>query len=306
MSTNAPTSPTSPAKPVIAITLGDAAGIGPEVTQMALESPEIQALRCTLKVIGTAPPGTIPGRPTPPSAKAALDALETATTLALQNKVQAIVTAPISKYHLANAGFHFPGQTEFFAQRAGVSDFAMILTGASLTVGLATIHIPIRQIPQELTQDAIIQAGQHLVNFQYSRFPDRIPRIAVAGLNPHAGESGRIGQEETTLILPAIEKLQKNFSTRAQFSGPHSPDTIFFHAAQGDYDAVLCMYHDQGLIPLKLLAFHSGVNVTSGLPFVRTSPDHGTAFSLAGTHTANPGSMIAAITLAHQLLLTKK
>ena len=180
----------------------------------------------------------------------------------------------------------------------------MLLTGGKLTVALVTTHIPLRRVAEVLTKDEIVRVGLLLEGFLRQR-QDRPPRIAVAGLNPHAGESGALGREEVEIIAPAVAELNSSLVTRHSpltFAGPFSPDTIFHHAAAGDWDGVLCMYHDQGLIPLKLHAFHEGVNVTLGLPFPRTSPDHGTAFEIAGKGLARPDSMIAAIKLAAALV----
>jgi 4-hydroxythreonine-4-phosphate dehydrogenase len=231
-----------------------------------------------------------------------LVALEEAARLALQGELDAVVTAPIHKAGMYSAGFEFPGQTEFFAARCEVKNFAMLLTGGKLTVALVTVHVPFRVVPDALKTEEIVRVGLLLLDFLRRRGIER-PRIAVAGLNPHAGESGTLGREETEIIAPAVEQLQSGLGhlQSAIFAGPFSPDTIFHHAANGDWDAVLCMYHDQGLIPLKLHAFHDGVNVTLGLPFARTSPDHGTAFEIAGKNVARPDSMIAAINLAVEL-----
>jgi 4-hydroxythreonine-4-phosphate dehydrogenase len=220
------------------------------------------------------------------------------------------VTGPIQKARMYEAGFKFPGQTEFFAERCGVENFAMLLTGGKMTVALVTTHIPLREVPHTLKQSEIVRVGLLLADFLRCRsYPAAAgPRIAVAGLNPHAGESGKIGREEIEIIAPAVAELNSSPVTRHSslaFSGPHSPDTVFHRATEGEFDAVLCMYHDQGLIPLKLDAFHSGVNVTLGLPFPRTSPDHGTAFAIAGKGVARPDSMIAAITLAVELAQKK-
>jgi 4-hydroxythreonine-4-phosphate dehydrogenase len=196
-------------------------------------------------------------------------------------------------------GFDFPGQTEFFAERTDTKNFAMCLTGGALTVGLVTAHVPLKDVPGLLSIREIVRVGGLLADFERRR-GKASPRIAVAGLNPHAGENGDLGREEIDLVAPAIAELQAVRSD-AQFTGPLPPDTVFFRAAAGEFDAVLCMYHDQGLIPLKLHAFDAGVNVTLGLPFPRTSPDHGTAFEIAGRGIARPDSMIAAIRLAAEL-----
>jgi 4-hydroxythreonine-4-phosphate dehydrogenase len=201
-------------------------------------------------------------------------------------------------------GLKFPGQTEFFAERCGIKNFAMCLTGGKITVALVTIHIPLGKVSSALKQSEIVRIGLLLADFLRSRSKNS-PRIAVAGLNPHAGESGKFGREEIEMIAPAVAQLNQSLFTSHQsrlvFTGPHSPDTVFHRAIEGEFDAVLCMYHDQGLIPLKLHAFHTGVNVTLGLPFPRTSPDHGTAFEIAGKGIARPDSMLAAINLAVEL-----
>jgi len=176
----------------------------------------------------------------------------------------------------------------------------MLLTGAGLTVALVTTHIPLGAVPENLRTGEIVRVGSLLANFLASRGTSR---IAVAGLNPHAGESGALGREEIELIAPAVAQLRQ-LHPAMQVSGPFSPDTVFHRAVEGEFDAVLCMYHDQGLIPLKLHAFHEGVNVTLGLPFPRTSPDHGTAFAIAGQGIARPDSMVAAIRLAVELAQT--
>jgi 4-hydroxythreonine-4-phosphate dehydrogenase len=225
-------------------------------------------------------------------------------------------------------GFSFPGQTEFFAARCEVENFAMLLTGGALTVALVTADVPLRKVAEVLNEREIIRVGKLLAGFlAWRKKPAQIfrelnpeilsnpemreawrrslsyesPRIAVAGLNPHAGESGALGSEEIEIIKPAVKNLRLNKFYNARFEGPISPDTVFNRAVSGEFDAVLCMYHDQGLIPLKLHAFDQGVNVTLGLPIVRTSPDHGTAFEIAGKGIARPNSMIAAINLAAEL-----
>jgi 4-hydroxythreonine-4-phosphate dehydrogenase len=279
----------------IGITLGDPAGIGPEIIQAALASGRLSQ-NADYSVIGRAVDCSL-GQPTPETARAALDALEEGAALARRGEIDAIVTGPIHKARMYEIGFKFPGQTEFFAERCGVKNFAMLLTGGKLTVALVTTHLPLREVATTLNKDEIVRVGFLLKDFLHRRrIPE--PRIAVAGLNPHAGESGALGREEIEIITPAIIELN---ASSPIFDGPFSPDTIFHHAAQGDWDGVLCMYHDQGLIPLKLHAFHEGVNVTLGLPFPRTSPDHGTAFELAGKGLARPESMIAAINLAVEL-----
>jgi len=279
----------------VGITLGDPAGIGPEIVQAALASGRLPAT-ADYSVIGK-PVVCSLGQPTPETAHAALDALEESAALAFRGEIHAVVTGPIHKARMYEIGFPFPGQTEFFADRCGVKNFAMLLTGGKLTVALVTTHLPLRDAAAALNQGEIIRIGLLLEDFLRRR-GIRDPRIAVAGLNPHAGESGAIGREEIEIITPAIAGLN---SQSPIFAGPFSPDTLFHHAANGSWDGVLCMYHDQGLIPLKLHAFHEGVNVTLGLPFARTSPDHGTAFEIAGKGMARADSMIAAISLAVEL-----
>jgi len=314
----------STTKPRIGITLGDCAGIGPEIVETALKSGRVPK-SADYKTIGKYPDCT-PGHPTTETARAAGAALEEAVILGRRGELDAIVTGPIHKARMYDVGFKFPGQTEFFAERCGVKNFAMCLTGGKITVALVTTHIPLSEVPRALTQSEIVRVGLLLADFLSRRRSPRRPkidrsspaargpRIAVAGLNPHAGESGKIGSDEIDIIAPAVEELNRSLITdlsavasakadhRSLFSGPHSPDTVFHRAIEGEFDAVLCMYHDQGLIPLKLHAFHEGVNVTLGLPFPRTSPDHGTAFDIAGKGLARPDSLIAALNLAVELI----
>ena len=299
-------------KPRIGITLGDCAGIGPEIVDTALKSGRVPK-SAEYKTIGKYPDCT-PGHPTAETARAAAAALEEAVTLAGRGELDAIVTGPIHKARMYDVGFKFPGQTEFFAERCGVKNFAMCLTGGKITVALVTTHIPLSEVSRALTQSEIVRVGLLLADFLSRRSSPRRPkmdrsspaargpRIAVAGLNPHAGESGKIGSEEIDIIGPAIAALKSEIrNPKSEITGPHSPDTVFHRAIEGEFDAVLCMYHDQGLIPLKLHAFHEGVNVTLGLPFPRTSPDHGTAFDIAGKGLARHDSMIAALNLAVEL-----
>lgn len=282
--------------PTIAITLGDPAGIGPEVVRKALASGQLPE-GFDFTVIGDESAGT-PGAPDLRSALAAHDALKEAAARLLDGRADAVVTAPVSKNQLQGVGFTFPGQTEFFAQVFDVQDFGMCLSGDTLTVALATIHVPLSAVPGLLTIDTIVKTGKLLAGF-LARKGGPPPRIAVAGLNPHAGEQGAFGDEEIRIISPAIEAL--NTCGLAHFTGPGVPDAIFRDAARGQFDGVLAMYHDQGLIPLKLLDFDTAVNVTLGLPKPRTSPDHGTAFGIAGKDLADPSSMIRAIRLACEL-----
>jgi 4-hydroxythreonine-4-phosphate dehydrogenase len=282
--------------PRIIITLGDPAGIGPEVIDLALASGKIPA-GFEIQILGDRNAGH-PGKPDSQSSAAALAALNEAVQQLANGSADAVVTGPVSKEGLQNLGFPFPGQTEFFADAFGIDDYGMMLTGATLSVGLATIHEPIARVPEILTEQCILKIGLLTADF-LKRRGIRSPRIAVAGLNPHAGENGAFGDEEIRIIRPAIDRL--NTTGHAIFTGPAVPDAVFREAALGNFDAVIAMYHDQGLIPLKLLDFDTAVNVTLGLPKPRTSPDHGTAFSIAGKNLANPSSMIAAICLACEL-----
>lgn len=291
---------TRTAKRIIGITSGDPAGIGPEVIRSALASPHLPA-DFEFEVVGDVS-GHHPGAPTRESAQAAFAALETAANHLRTGRWQGVVTGPVSKKALHEVGCNFPGQTEFFAARAGVDNFAMCLTGGGLTVALVTAHVPIVRVAELLEKSEVIRTGNLLADFLRQRGCQH-PKIAVAGLNPHAGEGGDLGTEEIEIISPAVRELEK--SKEASFSGPYPPDTIFQQAVAGVFDGVLCMYHDQGLIPLKLHAFDQGVNVTLGLPFVRTSPDHGTAFGIAGKGTARSDSMLAAIHLAATLLRSR-
>ena len=296
--------PDAARKAVIGVTLGDPAGIGPEVVAAALNSGRLDD-GFEYRVIGSALAGVTPGRPSPETARAAWDGLETAAYGALQGDFAAVVTAPVCKASLYGIGFRFPGQTEFFAARCRVQDFAMLLTGGSLTVALLTTHLPLAEAVRRIERTEIVRVGRLLASFLTARH-GHPPRIAVAGLNPHAGEAGSLGREEIDHVSPAIADLSRDPTLAGiTFAGPVSPDIVFHQAAAGRWDGVLCMYHDQGLIPLKLHAFESGVNVTLGLPIIRTSPDHGTAFDLAGKNVAHPGSTIAAINLAAELARNK-
>ncbi|MEI8283954.1 MAG: 4-hydroxythreonine-4-phosphate dehydrogenase PdxA [bacterium] len=278
----------------IGITRGDPAGVGPEIVEAATRD-FVLPKGCVLEVVGETS-GHIPGHPTEASARSALAGLEFAAAKLLSGEWNAVVTGPVCKHALHEIGYDFPGQTEFFAARAGVDNFAMCLTGGALTVALVTAHIPLNQVAGSLAGDEIVRVGELLRHFLSLRGIKR-PRIAVAGLNPHAGENGDLGSEEIQIIAPAVARLRE----RGEFFGPFAPDTIFHRAVAGEFDGVLCMYHDQGLIPLKLLAFHEGVNVTLGLPFIRTSPDHGTAFDIAGKGLARADSMKSALRLAVDL-----
>ena len=240
----------------------------------------------------------IPGHPSPANAPAVIASIEQAVRLAQSGAVTAIVTNPISKAVLYGAGFAHPGHTEFLAALTGAPLPVMMLANDFLRVVPVTIHVALRTALDSLTTTAIIATGRITAQALRRQFGIAQPRLAVAGLNPHAGEAGAMGTEETTLIQPAIDALR---AEGLQVTGPHPPDTLFTPAARAGYDAALCMYHDQALIPLKTLDMASGVNITLGLPIIRTSPDHGTAFDIAGAGRADPSSLIAALRLAATL-----
>jgi len=287
-------------RPGLAATVfGDESVLLHAAAAMGVPAPT-RVVAVTRDAAGASPPG----RPNAAGGAAQVAYLEAATSAVLDGSCAALVTAPISKAWAQTAGFAFPGHTEYLAARAGVTSFAMMLAGPSLRVVLATTHEPLARVPQLLTAPRIAEvavlAAQALVrDFGLAR-----ARVAVAGLNPHAGEGGRFGDEEVRLVAPAIAAARARLaagSLAAEVTGPHVPDVVFRKAARGDFDAVVALYHDQGLIPLKLLHFDDAVNVTLGLPFVRTSPDHGTAYDLAGSGRARPHSFLAALDLAARL-----
>ncbi|WP_336763184.1 4-hydroxythreonine-4-phosphate dehydrogenase PdxA [Asaia sp. VD9] len=313
-----------------ALTMGDPAGIGPDLTIKAWETlrgrneaflwigdPALlegrapfavvenvdQALAVfdeALPVLPCLLPGkVIPGQPDTAMAGAVIASIEQATRLALQGDVTAVVTNPISKLVLKQGGFGFPGHTEFLASLCGVpGEEIMMLASPRLRVVPVTVHVGLREALDTLSTVRIVETGRALALALRRNFGITSPRLAVAGLNPHAGEGGVMGSEEQTLIQPAIDLLR---AEGIAATGPYPPDTLFTDLARPLYDAALCMYHDQALIPLKTLDMASGVNVTLGLPIVRTSPDHGTAFSIAGTGTADPASLLAALQMARDL-----
>jgi 4-hydroxythreonine-4-phosphate dehydrogenase len=246
----------------------------------------------------------LPGEPTEISGRAQIEYLAAAAKMALEGQVAALVTAPISKEWASRAGFRFAGHTEYLADLAGTPDFAMMLAGPKLRVTVATRHVALRDVPRELSVAGLASCIMLTARALRQGFGVALPRLAVAGLNPHAGEQGRFGDEEARLVLPAIELAQRRLaaaSITARVSGPHVPDAVFRQAAAGEFDAVVALYHDQGLIPIKMLHFEDAVNLTLGLPFVRTSPDHGTAYDIAGAGRANPKSFLAALDMAAKL-----
>ena len=327
----------------IGISLGDVTGVGPEVTLKAIASEAgrddtrylvvgnenvLRQLTTRLSLNlplssfsgysasgrffvtdplnGTLPPTNLAG--SPDVARASVAWLRDGGQRCLRGELDALVTAPVNKESIIRAGQeHFVGQTEFLSELAGTDQTAMMLLGHDeknrwLRVALATVHIAIKSVPEKFTREKILLAIELAAQSCRDLGLPRA-RIAVAGLNPHAGEGGEFGDEEITTIAPAVQVAKQN---GFDVMGPLSGDTVFHYALCGDYDAVVAMYHDQGLAPLKAVAFDTGVNWTLGLPFIRTSPDHGTAYDIAGKGVANPSSMISAISLAKQLAKNKK
>jgi len=308
----------------IAITIGDPEGIGPEVGLKAIADPavrrEVEPLlvgeetiwRRVAAELGLDCPGICPlpspaalaksarrrGHTAAAAGETAYRAILAAVELVQTGRAQAVVTAPISKAHLNAAGYDYPGHTELLAHLAGDVPVRMMLAGDKLRVVLVTIHVALAEVPKRLERDHIVETIRITAASLRQRFGIARPRIAVAGLNPHAGEGGLFGREEIEVIAPAVAAARRR---RIDAVGPLAADGIFAHAAQGKFDAVVCMYHDQGLGPFKLMHFADGVNLTLGLPFVRTSPDHGTAFDIAGKGIADASSMIAAVRLASRL-----
>nr|WP_208408551.1 4-hydroxythreonine-4-phosphate dehydrogenase PdxA [Sphingomonas vulcanisoli] len=315
----------------MAISLGDPSGIGPEITARAWErrvaegllpffavgdprsieavwdgpiariaGPDeaIAAFETGLPVLAIEDAAEIvPGAPNVAGARCALDALEMAVGLTRSGAAAGLVTGPVAKSRLYEIGFTHPGQTEFVAERCGVApvNVAMMLAGPTLRTVPITMHLALREAIDAVSVDLILVRARTVERGLIRDFGIEQPRIAVAGLNPHAGEQGALGREEIEIVTPAIRRLQDE---GMNVIGPLSPDTMFHPRARAQYDIALCLYHDQALIPLKTLHFDEGVNITLGLPIVRTAPDHGTAFNIAGQGLANPGAMIAAIRLA--------
>lgn len=282
-------------RPIIGYTLGDQAGIGPETMAAALRQLQKDGETAEYRLIGRRI-GCTPGCPTDATARAAFEHLELAAEALREGSIDAVVTAPVCKESLHRVGFPFPGQTEFFANRLGVEDFAMCLTGRRLTVALCTTHVALADVPRLLKTEEIVRVGRLLALF-LQRTGHRRPRLAIAGLNPHNGEAGAFGDEERRVIEPAVRRLQTALP-EANVAGPCVPDCVYRDAAEGLYDGVVAPYHDQALIPLKLLDFDNAVNATIGLPRLRVSPDHGTAFDIAGKGLANPSSTLRAFGVA--------
>jgi 4-hydroxythreonine-4-phosphate dehydrogenase len=283
--------------PRIAITAGDPAGIGPEIADKAARDSRVLDT-CVPIVYAEPAEGPFPmGEVSADAGRAAYDTIVRAVEDARAGRVDAIATAPVNKLAFSRAGLPWKGHTDLLAHLCGVSRVAMMFHAPELNVVLATVHVPLREVPPLLTQSAI-EDLLALTAESLPRFGFQTPRIAVAGLNPHAGEDGLLGEEEQRVLAPAIAAARQR---GLQVSGPWPADTVFGRAARGEFDAVLACYHDQGLIPVKLLAFGRAVNVTLGLPIVRTSVDHGTAFDIAGRGIADAGSMVEAVLLAARL-----
>ncbi|HSG29936.1 MAG TPA: 4-hydroxythreonine-4-phosphate dehydrogenase PdxA [Thermodesulfobacteriota bacterium] len=314
-------------KPTVGITMGDPNGIGPEIILKALCCAEVQSI-CRPIVYGSkdvldkakdivamdavyqmeqcgdfALDNLNPGKVSKESGEISLVCIETAVTHIKESKIDFIVTAPITKEAIHLAGSKFPGHTEMLAELSGADHFAMMFEGDKFKVVLATIHEALKDVPGILNKDdlfyKLVMANDALKNY----FGIERPRIVVCGLNPHAGEAGAFGTEEQDIIIPAIDRARLS---GMDIEGPLPADTLFYHAAGGRWDIVVAMYHDQGLIPFKMLNFEKGVNVTIGLPFIRTSPDHGTAFDIAWKGEANPSSMIQAIKVAVNMYLNSR
>ena len=286
-------------KPRIAITVGDPAGIGPEIAQKAAADARVLDV-CEPIVYG--PPDGLrfePGVLSASAGRAAYDAVCAAVRDAQAGRVEAVATAQVSKLAFARAGLPWKGHTDLLAELTGAPRVAMMFWSTPLKVILATVHIALAEVPRVLTRD-LLEGIIDLTARELPRFGVTAPRLALAGLNPHAGEEGVIGTEEQLVLRPAVEAARVR---GVDIQGPFPGDTIFVRASRGEFDAVIACYHDQGLIPVKLLAFGTAVNVTLGLPIVRTSVDHGTAFDIAGKGVADPSSMIEATLLASRLAL---
>jgi 4-hydroxythreonine-4-phosphate dehydrogenase len=273
-------------RPRVAIAVGDPRGIGPEVARKALRQP----LDADVRIVG----GWEDGAPTEVEAgRAAAQGIEAAARLALSGEVDAIVTGPVNKAALHVAGYRFPGITEFLAHIAGDIPVAMMLTTGRLRVVLVTTHLSLRDAIASVTTERVVQAGRIATDALQRWWGVATPRLALCALNPHAGEGGLFGDEDARILEPAATALDA--------AGPLPADTVFVRALRGEFDAVLAPYHDVGMTAVKVSGFGTGVNVTLGLPFIRTSPDHGTAFDIAGKGVADPGSMRASLELAVQL-----
>jgi 4-hydroxythreonine-4-phosphate dehydrogenase len=287
----------SASKPIVAITVGDPSGIGPEIARKAAEDPRVTAV-CEPAIYGP-PAGAqfAPGVLSAAAGRAAYDTICAAVRDAVEGRVAAIATAPVNKLALSRAGLPWKGHTDLLAHLTHARRVAMMFWSEPLKVVLATVHVPLAEVPRLLTRELVGDVVD-LTARELPRFGIARPRLALAGLNPHAGEDGLLGGEDEAALRPAVREARDR---GIDIEGPFPGDTIFGRAARGEFDAVIACYHDQGLIPVKLLAFGRAVNVTLGLPIVRTSVDHGTAFDIAGKGIADPSSMIEVVLLAARL-----
>ena len=284
-------------RPIVAITSGDPAGIGPEIAQRAAEDPRVIAV-CEPRIYRPAADERFaPGVLSAEAGRAAYETICSAVRDALDGRVSAIATAPVNKLAFSRAGLPWKGHTDLLAHLTHAPRAAMMFWSEPLRVVLATVHVPLSAVPALLTRD-LLRDIVDLTAHELPRFGIARPRLALAGLNPHAGEDGLLGSEDEAVLRPAVRDARER---GIDIEGPFPGDTIFGRAARGEFDAVIACYHDQGLIPVKLLAFGRSVNVTLGLPIVRTSVDHGTAFDIAGKGVADPSSMVEAVLLAARL-----
>lgn len=283
--------------PRVAITVGDPAGIGPEIAAKAAANPQVRAV-CEPVIFSPDPPVHVRvGEVSAEAGRAAYDVIVRAVRAVRSGEVDAIATAPINKLAFAKAGLPWKGHTDLLAHLCGTDRYAMLFHSPTLIVVLATVHVPLAEVPRHLTRDGLA-ATINLTGEWLRAFGVERPRVAVAGLNPHAGEAGLLGTEDNEVISPAIADAR---AAAVDASGPWPGDTVFLRASRGEFDAVVACYHDQGLIPVKLLGFGHAVNVTIGLPIIRTSVDHGTAFDIAGKNVADASSLVAAVLLAAEL-----
>jgi 4-hydroxythreonine-4-phosphate dehydrogenase len=291
-------------RPVIAITVGDPAGIGPEIAVKAARDPRVVGV-CRPVLYGPHSPEQLAGFPcgqvSAASGQAAYEAIVAATRDALAGTVDAIATAPVNKAAFSAAGLRWLGHTDLLGHLCQSPDIAMMFWSDRLRVVLATVHIPLADVPRAITEEGLLRV-MRLTARSLPRFGITQPRLALAGLNPHAGEDGLLGTEEDAVMRPA---LQRAHAEGIDVSGPFPADTLFVRAARGEFDCVIASYHDQGLVPVKLIAFGRSVNVTLGLPIIRTSVDHGTAFDIARQGVADEGSLVEAVLLAARLVAAR-
>ena len=283
--------------PRIALTVGDPAGIGPEIVAKAAADPSVRAV-CQPIVFDTPSEVNVrAGETSAAAGRAAYDTIVRAVDAAKRGDVDAIATAPVNKLAFARAGLEWKGHTDLLAHLCGTTRVAMMFHSPQLKVVLITVHVPLKDVSSQLTP-ALVDQTIALTVDAMDGFGTPRPRLALAGLNPHAGENGVLGDEDDRVLVPAVRRAQES---GVAITGPIPGDTVFVRASRGEFDCVIACYHDQGLIPVKLLAFGTAVNVTIGLPIIRTSVDHGTAFDIAGKGVADPGSMIAAVKLAAEM-----